>query len=104
MAITVKFPLPVAVPSAVVIEIAPVVAPGITMPTNVVPVLDITMAVAPPMVKAVGDPILTPVIVTRVPTEPVVGVNEEIVTQIACVINAPETALVVVLQEPATTQ
>ena len=105
MAVTEKLPVPVAVPVAVVMEIIPVVAPGITMPTNVVPVLDITMAVAPPMVNAVGDPRLVPVMVTRVPTEPVFGVNEEIAIEPQfVVINAPETALVTVPHDPVTTQ
>jgi hypothetical protein len=77
--VTVKLPLPVAVPPAVVTDTVPVTAPGITNPTNVVPVLDTTIALAPPIVKAVGLPILVPIIVTSVPTAPLAGLNEVIV-------------------------
>ena len=70
MAVTVKLPELVAVPPAVVITIVPVTVPGITMPTSVVPLLETTMAAAPPMVNAVGVLKSVPVIVTKVPTAP----------------------------------
>ena len=105
VAVTEKLPVPVAEPSAVVIEIIPVVAPGMTMPTNVVPVLETTMAAVPPIVKAVGLSRLVPVMVTSVPTGPVEGVKEvKLGPQTNCVINAPETVLVAVPQVPVTTQ
>ena len=66
-------------PPAVVKDIVPVAAPGITIPTRLVPVLEITMAAVPPMVKAVGVPRSVPVMVTNVPTCPLVGLNEMIV-------------------------
>ncbi len=66
-------------PPAVVIEITPVTAPGMTMPTSVIPELEITMAVVPPIVKAVGLLKLVPVIVTSVPTGPLAGVKEVMV-------------------------
>ena len=106
MAVTEKLPVPVAVPVAVVMEIIPVVAPGITIPTNVVPVLETTIAAMPPIVNAEGEFKFVPMMVTRVPTGPVDGVKEEIEleSQFTCVINAPETALVDVPHEPVTTQ
>jgi hypothetical protein len=59
----------------VVIEITPVVAPGITNPTKLVPVFETTTAVTPPMLNAVGLPRLVPVTVTRVPTGPCAGLK-----------------------------
>ena len=79
MAATVKLPLLVAGPETVVTDIVPVVAPGITMPTKVVEVLDTTIAVVPPIVKTEGLAKPAPVIVTNVPTGPLEGVNEEII-------------------------
>ena len=76
---TVKLPGPVAVPPAVVTDTVPVVAPGITKPTSWVPVLEITRAVTPPMVKAVGLPRLVPVMVNSVPIGPLAGVKEVMV-------------------------
>ena len=67
------------VPPAVVIEIVPVVAPGITIPTNVVPLLEITIALTPPILKAVVLARFVPVMVTKVPTEPEEGENEVMV-------------------------
>jgi hypothetical protein len=58
---------------------APVVAPGITIATKLVPVLLIAIAATPPIVIAVGLLKLVPVIVTKVPTEPLAGANEVIV-------------------------
>ncbi len=63
-------------PLAVVKDIVPVTAPGMTIPTRVVPVLEMTMAAVPPMVKAVGVPRLAPVMVTNVPTGPLAGLKE----------------------------
>jgi hypothetical protein len=77
--ITVKLVLLYAVPSEVVTDICPVVAPAITVPTNCVPELETTLAVTPPIVKAVGLLRLVPVIVTLVPIPPEEGVKEVIV-------------------------
>ena len=63
---------------AVVKDIVPVAAPGMTIPTRLVPVLEMTMAAVPPMVKAVGVPRLVPVMVTNVPTGPLAGLKEVI--------------------------
>ena len=68
-----------AVPLAVLTDTKPVAAPGITMPTNLVPVLLTTIAFLPPIVKVIGVLRLVPVIVTNVPTLPVVGVKEVMV-------------------------
>jgi hypothetical protein len=78
-AITVKL-LPLeTVPPAVVNDTAPVTAPGITMATKTLPVFDTTMAVWPPMVKAVGEVKFVPSMVTNVPTGPVAGLKEVMV-------------------------
>ena len=74
MAVTVKLPELETVHPAV-ITIAPVVAPGITMPTNVVPLLDTTIAGIPPIVNDDGLLKFVPVMLTRVPTGPVAGVK-----------------------------
>jgi len=66
-------------PPAVVNDIVPDAAPGMTIPTRLVPVLEMTMAAVPPMVKAVGVPRLVPVMVTNVPTGPLDGLKEVIV-------------------------
>ena len=60
-------------------EMVPVEEPGITIPTKEVPVLETTMAVAPPIVKAVGLPKLVPVMVTKVPGLPLEGVKDVMV-------------------------
>ena len=78
-ALRVKVPVEVTDPPAVVKDIVPVTAPGITIPTRLVPVLEMTMAALPPIVKAVGVPRLVPVMVTNVPTGPLVGLKEVIV-------------------------
>ena len=77
--LSIKVVADVADPLAVVKDIVPVAAPGITIPTRLVPVLEITMAAVPPMVKAVGVPRSVPVMVTNVPTCPLVGLNEMLV-------------------------
>jgi hypothetical protein len=59
-------------------EILPVVVPGITIPTNVLPLFEITMAEVPPIVKVVGLFNSVPLMVTRVPIEPEVGVKDVI--------------------------
>jgi hypothetical protein len=74
----VKLLPPVAALSAVTAT-APVAAPGMTMPTSVVPLFDTTMAALPPILNSVGLLRLVPVIVTRVPTGPLAGLNEVIV-------------------------
>jgi len=55
---------------------APVTAPGITKPVNTVPVLLITNALTPPMLKAVGVAKLVPFMVTKVPIAPLAGEND----------------------------
>jgi hypothetical protein len=77
--ITVKLMPLVAVPPAVVIDITPEAVPGITKPTNCEPVLEIAIAETPPIVNAVGLPRLVPVMVTKVPTDPMAGVKDVIV-------------------------
>jgi len=74
-----KLLLPDTLPPAVVTDTLPVVAPGMTMPTSVVPLSDTTMADTPPMVNAVGVLRLVPVIVTSVPTGPLAGLKEVMV-------------------------
>ena len=77
--VTRKLPEPLAVPPAVVTLTPPLVAPGITMATNVLPLLLIGMAETPAIVIPVGLLKLVPVIVTSVPTGPVVAEKEIIV-------------------------
>ena len=104
MAVTVKFPELVTVhPAGVVMTIEPVVAPGITMPANVVPLLETTIAGIPPILN--DDVLLkfVPVRVTRVPTGPVAGVKA-VMAGTGLTIKAPETALVAVPQVPDITQ
>jgi hypothetical protein len=62
-----------------VITIFPVDAPGITIATKLVPVFETAMALTPPMVNPVGVFRFVPVIVTKLPTKPLVGLNEVIV-------------------------
>jgi len=57
-------------------EIPPVVAPGITIATRVVPSLDTAIAETPPIVKKVGLLKFVPEMVTKVPTAPLDGVKE----------------------------
>ena len=87
-AISVKFPEEFTVPPPVVTLIPPVTAPGITMPTRLVPLLEITMAAVPPMVNAVGLVKFVPVIVTNEPTGPLEGLNDIIVGACANVLSA----------------
>ena len=49
------------------------------MATKLVPVLDITIALTPPMLRAVGMFKLVPVMVTRVPGAPLEGLKEVMV-------------------------
>ena len=76
--VTVKFAGLVAVPQAVETDIVPVTAPGMTIPTITVPVLETTIAGTPPMVKEAGLLKHVPVMLTSVPTGPDAGLNEEI--------------------------
>jgi len=69
----------VAVPPKLVTDTAPVVAPGITIATKVVPLLETVMAATPPMLGAVGLLRLVPVMVTKVPMGPDVGLKEVMV-------------------------
>ena len=71
MGVTVKFPDPLAVPPAELTLTSPVVAPGITIATKVVPSLLMGMAAVPPINILVGLLRLVPVIETNVPTEPI---------------------------------
>jgi hypothetical protein len=68
-----------AVPPATVTEIVPVVAPGITMPSSVVPSFEMTIADTPPMLNAVGLLRFVPLMVTNVPTEPDEGLKDVMV-------------------------
>ena len=79
VALSVKVAAEVTDPLAVVNDIVPVADPGMTIPTRLVPVLEMTMAAVPPMVKAVGVSRLVPSMVTNVPTEPLLGENDVIV-------------------------
>lgn len=79
MAVTVKEPAAVALPVPVVTTIAPLVAPGITIPTTLVLVPDMRMAATPPIVNAVGLVKLLPFMITKVPTAPLAGEKELIV-------------------------
>ena len=61
--VTMKLLLAMAVPPDVVTDTAPVAAPGMTIPTSVVPVSDTEIAATPPMLNAVGLLRLVPVMV-----------------------------------------
>ena len=102
MLITVKMPAFAGAQTPLNIIIGPEAAPGITMPTNVVPSLETTMPEIPPIVNDDGLLRFVPVIVTNVPTGPVSGVKEVMVGA-GITINAPETAVVAVPQ-PVTMQ
>jgi hypothetical protein len=82
-AVTVKFVALVAVPSAFVTEIAPVVAPAGTVAVIVCVLLIVKVAETPSNRTAVtsgsGPLKLSPAISTGVPTGPLVGVNDEMV-------------------------
>jgi hypothetical protein len=69
----------VAEPYPVVTDMAPVVAPVMTIAFRMVPALDTMMAGTPPMDTEVGLDRLLPLIVTNVPTAPEVGENPLIV-------------------------
>jgi hypothetical protein len=90
--VTRKFPEPLAVPPAVVTITPPVVAPGITIATNVLPLLLIGMAETPAIVIPVGLLRLVPVIVTSVPTGPVVA-EKEIIVGAGIMVNPASDAL-----------
>ena len=89
MGVTVKLLLLLAVPPEVVTDTMPVTAPGITVPTRVLPVLLTTMAFTLPMEKAVGVFRFVPLMVTNVPTLPLVGVKEVMVGGCACIVVVP---------------
>jgi hypothetical protein len=69
-------PVPFAFPPEVDTLTEPEVAPGITIATNVLPEKLIGIAVTPPMLIAVGLFRFVPVIVTNVPTGPLLGAKE----------------------------
>lgn len=66
----------VVVPPAVVNEIVPLIEPGITIATTAVPVFEITIAAVPPILTPVGLESPVPLIVTKVPTEPLEGLKD----------------------------
>jgi hypothetical protein len=76
----VKFPVAVSDPPDVIIDTAPVTAPGITNATKLVPVLLMIIADWPP-IDVVTVPLFkfVPVIVTKLPTGPLAGVKDVIV-------------------------
>jgi hypothetical protein len=76
VAVTVNLAIVLTVPPAVVSNTVPVVAPGITMATTLFAELEINMAATPPMLIAVVLLKLVPVMVTNLPTAPVVGAKE----------------------------
>jgi hypothetical protein len=73
---TVNVPALVAKSHGVLTATVPVAAPGITIPTNVSPVLDTTTADTPPIVIDDSPFKSVPVIVTNVPGAPLAGVKE----------------------------
>ena len=77
--VTVKSVALVAVPPGVVTVILPVVAPDGTVAVTDVAVLVVNVAVTPLNLTAVTPVRFVPVIVTLVPTGPLVGVNDVIV-------------------------
>jgi hypothetical protein len=90
--LSVKVAAEVADPPAVVKDMVPVDDPGITIPTRLVPVLEMTMAAVPPIVKAVGVPRLVPVRATNVPTGPLAGLKE-VITGAGIKVNPASTAV-----------
>ena len=85
---TVKLPLLVPVPTDVVTEIGPVVAAAGTVAVILVAELTVKPALVPLNLTAVTPAKLLPLIVTLVPTGPLVGVNEVIVGAGAAVTDA----------------
>src|SRR5467141_1240169 len=77
--ITVKLPALLAVPSAVVTRIGPVVAPVGTVAVIAVAEFTVKLALTPLNVTAVAPVKFVPLIVTLVPTGPLVGVKLVIV-------------------------
>ena len=77
--IAVKLPEALTLPEILDTDTEPLVAPGITIPTNFVLVFETMIADTPPMEKAVGFNKFVPVIVTSVPTDPFSGVKEVMV-------------------------
>ena len=73
MGVTSKLLVLVAVPPDVVMDIAPVEVPGITMPTTEVLLPETTIAAVPPIVNDVGLLNPVPVTVTNAPTGPDTG-------------------------------
>jgi hypothetical protein len=59
-------------------DIGPVAEPGITNACNCAPLLDVTIAVTPPILKEVGLPRLAPFTIIKVPAGPDAGLNEVI--------------------------
>ncbi len=97
-AVTVKLVALVAVPSAFVTEMGPVVAPAGTVAVRCCGLLIVNVADTPLNLTEVtsgSEPVkLSPLILTDVPTGPLVGVNEEIVGAAAKATSAPGTAIV----------
>jgi len=76
VAVTTKLLELAAVPPPVVMDTDPLLAPGITMATMVLPSLEMIMAGMPPIYTADGLSKLFPEILTKVPTAPAAGVKE----------------------------
>ena len=87
MAVTVKLVAELVVPEPVVIDIFPVVEPGITIATNVLPSFEIIIGLMPPKVMFVGLSSEVPLIVTNEPIEPAPG-EKEVITGWATIIFA----------------
>jgi hypothetical protein len=78
-AVTVKLAALVATPPGVVTAIVPVTPPNGTDAVICVAEFTVNVAVTPPNLTAVAPMKFVPVIVTAVPTAPLLGVNEPIV-------------------------
>ena len=96
-AVTVKLVELVATPSGLVTEIGPVVAPAGTVAVILWRLPIVNAADTPLNLTAVtsgsGPVKLSPVITTAVPTEPLVGLNDEIVGAAARATSAPATVI-----------
>src|SRR5258706_10147105 len=88
LAVTVKAPLLLAVPPGVVTLIGPVVAPAGTVAVIEVAELTVKVAPTPLTVTALAPVKLVPVIVTLVPTGPLVGAKLVMVGGLAVTVKA----------------
>jgi hypothetical protein len=85
--VTVKFVTLFAVPPGVVMEIGPVVAPVGTVAVTCVSEFTVKVAETPLNVRLVAPVKLVPVIVTEVPTGPLVGLK---LLMVGVTVNVPE--------------